>query len=193
VDSANFENNRATLSKYVARCNMSHVARSRAQECNVRLWPTLRYRVSTNQLVFGHTTTAAVELAFSQSGLFFLPVTVSCISWVVRYWRGYLSAARCKWIAYDPADATATPLSIASLNSGWFNLSCAGFDPVTRLKLSVGPIRGPYSLYRAMSEHRCFPKVLIQCISNDITEINLKMTMGHWKGNESWMKIRNYY
>jgi len=34
---ANFGNNRATLSTHVARCNMSHVAWSPAQECNVRL------------------------------------------------------------------------------------------------------------------------------------------------------------
>jgi len=37
--------------------------------------------------------------------------------WVMRYWRGYLSAARCKWFAYSPADATATPSSLASLKS----------------------------------------------------------------------------
>ena len=30
---------------------------------------------------------------------------------VVRCWRGYLSRARCKWSAYGPADATATPLT----------------------------------------------------------------------------------
>jgi len=40
VGSANFGNNRATLSKYVARCNMSRVARSHAQQCHVRLWVT---------------------------------------------------------------------------------------------------------------------------------------------------------
>ena len=32
-------------------------------------------------------------------------------SWVMRCWRGYLSGAKCKWLAYGPADATATPLS----------------------------------------------------------------------------------
>jgi len=49
VGSANFGNSRATLSKHVARCNMSRVARSHAQECNVRLGPTSRDRASTNQ------------------------------------------------------------------------------------------------------------------------------------------------
>ena len=37
--------------------------------------------------------------------------------WVMRCWRGYLSAARCKWFMYGPADATATPSSLASLKS----------------------------------------------------------------------------
>ena len=34
-------------------------------------------------------------------------------SWVVRYWRGYLSGARCKWFAYGPADGTVTQSSLA--------------------------------------------------------------------------------
>jgi len=32
----------------------------------------------------------------------------ACKNWVVRYWRGYLPGARCKWFAYGWADATAT-------------------------------------------------------------------------------------
>jgi len=35
-------------------------------------------------------------------------------NWVMRYWHGNLFGARCKWFAYDLADATATPLSLAS-------------------------------------------------------------------------------
>jgi len=35
--------------------------------------------------------------------------------WVIRCWHGYSSAARCKWIAYGPADANATSLSLALL------------------------------------------------------------------------------
>ena len=38
-------------------------------------------------------------------------------SWVVRYWRGYLSKARCKWFACGSADATATPSSLAPVKS----------------------------------------------------------------------------
>ena len=38
-------------------------------------------------------------------------------AWVTRCWRGYLSGAKCKWFPYGPADATATPSSLASLTS----------------------------------------------------------------------------
>jgi len=44
---------------------------------------------------------------------------------LVRYWRGYLSGVRCKWFAYDPADAIATPSSLASLKSRIVYLSNA--------------------------------------------------------------------
>jgi len=44
----------------------------------------------------------------------------ACKNWVVRYWCGYLSVVRCKWFAYGPADATATPLSLAAVNPEWF-------------------------------------------------------------------------
>jgi len=36
---------------------------------------------------------------------------------MVRYWCGYLSAARCKWFAYGPADATTTPSSLTPVKS----------------------------------------------------------------------------
>jgi len=41
----------------------------------------------------------------------------ACKNWVVRYWHFYLSGARCKWFAYSPADATATPSSLATVKS----------------------------------------------------------------------------
>jgi len=37
-------------------------------------------------------------------------------NWVMRYWHGYLSGARCKWFACDPADATATPIISCFIN-----------------------------------------------------------------------------
>jgi len=50
----------------------------------------------------------------------------ACQNWVVRYWRGYLSRARCNWFAYGPADATATASSIAPVKSRMVDLSGAG-------------------------------------------------------------------
>ena len=50
----------------------------------------------------------------------------ACKNWVVRYWRGCLSAARCSWFAYDgPADATATPSVLAPVKSRMVYLSAA--------------------------------------------------------------------
>jgi len=41
----------------------------------------------------------------------------ACKSWVVRYWRGYLSGARCKLFASGPADVTDTLSSLAPVKS----------------------------------------------------------------------------
>jgi len=43
-----------------------------------------------------------------------------------RYWHGYLSGVRCKGFAYGPADATATPSSLAPVKSRMVYLSGAG-------------------------------------------------------------------
>jgi len=59
-------------------------------------------------------------------------------NWVVGYWCGYLSDMRCKWFAYGPADATATPSCLASLKSRMVHLlvpaypGCAGKKPLNR-------------------------------------------------------------
>jgi len=50
----------------------------------------------------------------------------ACENWVVRYWRGYQSGARCKWFAYSPADAPATPSSLAPEKCRIVYLSGAG-------------------------------------------------------------------
>ena len=49
----------------------------------------------------------------------------ACKNWVVMYWWRYLSGARCKLFAYGPADATATPSSLAPLKSKMIYLSAA--------------------------------------------------------------------
>jgi len=50
----------------------------------------------------------------------------ACKNWVVRYWHGCLSEARCKWFAYGPADATATSSFLAPVKSRMVYLSGAG-------------------------------------------------------------------
>jgi len=58
---------------------------------------------------------------------------------VLRCWRGYLSGGRCKWFAYGPADATATPSSLAPVKSRMVYLSGAGLP---RLFWEKGPLNG---------------------------------------------------
>ena len=59
---------------------------------------------------------------------------------VVRCWRGYLSAARCKWFAYGPADATAI---LSSLASEWLTFlvpaypRCPGKETVKRVSVCL--------------------------------------------------------
>jgi len=63
----------------------------------------------------------------------------ACKNWVVRCWHGYLSGTRCKWFAYGPADATATPSSLGSLKSKMFYRlvlaypGCPGKEAVKRV------------------------------------------------------------
>ena len=47
----------------------------------------------------------------------------SCKSWGMRCWRGYLSGARCRWLAYD---AIAILSSLASVKSRMVYLFAAG-------------------------------------------------------------------
>ena len=47
-------------------------------------------------------------------------------NWVMSYSHGYLSGARCRWFAHGPADATATPSSLAAVKSGMVYLSSVG-------------------------------------------------------------------
>jgi len=47
-------------------------------------------------------------------------VSVPKLEQVMRCWRGYLSGVRRKWFARGPADATATPSSLAPINPECF-------------------------------------------------------------------------
>ena len=54
---------------------------------------------------------------------------------VMRCWCGYLSGARCKWFSYGSADATATPLSLASAKS---RMVCPSGTSLPRLSWKKG-------------------------------------------------------
>jgi len=56
-------------------------------------------------------------------------------NWVMRCLHGYLSGAKCKWFAYGPADATATPSFLASLKSRMIYLSGAGLLRLSQKKV----------------------------------------------------------
>jgi len=66
-------------------------------------------------------------------------------NWVVTYWRGYLSGARCKWFASGPADATATASSLALLKSRFNGLtylvtadpSCLGKEAIKQVSVCL--------------------------------------------------------
>jgi len=57
-------------------------------------------------------------------------------NWVIRCWCGYLSGAKCKWFAYDPANATATPSSIALLK---FRMVLPFWHQLTQVVLEKRP------------------------------------------------------
>jgi len=103
------------------------------------------------------------KLYCSQNAFSALPLLVgwqeghpACKNWVVRYWRGhYLSGARCKWFAYDPADGTATPSSLAPVKSRMAYLSGAGLP---RLSWKKRPLNGCSSSSSSMLQPDSFLK-----------------------------------
>jgi len=87
---------------------------------------------------------------------------------VVRYWRGYVSGARCRWFAYDPADATATPSSLAPVKSRMVYPvlaypGCPGKRPLNRCSSSTSLYKCGMSYVSKLiisSEDRNFFKAL---------------------------------
>jgi len=67
----------------------------------------------------------------------------ACQNLSVRYWRGYLSGARCKWFAYGPADATAISSSLASLKS---RMVWPFWCRLTQVVLEKRPLNGCLSI-----------------------------------------------
>ena len=53
-------------------------------------------------------------------------------------WHGHLSGTRCRWSAYGPGDATATPSSLAPVKSRMVYLSGAGLPKLSWKRLLNG-------------------------------------------------------
>ena len=77
----------------------------------------------------------------------------ACKNWVMRYWHGYLSGARCKWFAYGSADATATPSSLAPVKSGMVYLSAGPLNGCTTEQYQV----------KKMLLMSCFLDTIVKC------------------------------
>jgi len=76
-------------------------------------------------------------------------------NWVMGYWRGYLSGVWYKWFAYGPANATATPSSLASVKSRMVCLSGAGLPRLSWKKghvcvcVCLWPIKNSFCAFPA--------------------------------------------
>jgi len=74
-------------------------------------------------------------------------------NWVMRCWCGYLSAARCKWIAYGPADVTATDLTcLVPAYPG-----CPGKEAVKWVSVCISRIFAQTSLHGMPNARRTHP------------------------------------
>jgi len=85
---------------------------------------------------------------------------------MLQHWHGYLSGARCKWFACGPADVTATPLSLAPVESRMVYLSGAGLPRLSWKKV----IKWMLLLLLLLNK----PIMTLKC-SNKIT-VNVKIT-----------------
>jgi len=92
----------------------------------VMSWVSYGTRSSTVVEVFHHSSFSAVLWCCWLGGR----KSTRSVKKVMRCWRGYLSGARCKLFAYNPADATATRSSHAPVKSGMVYLSGAGLPQV---------------------------------------------------------------
>ena len=93
-------------------------------DCWFRFTPCQRLRINSNNLLSNvHILEAWRWSSQTNKSTSFIALTLlvgrqednlACKNWVVRYWHDYLSEASCKWFAYGPDDASATPSSLAS-------------------------------------------------------------------------------
>jgi len=61
---------------------------------------------------------------------------------MMRAWSGYMSAVKCKWFAYGPAEArdTPSPSSLASLKSRTTYPGCRGKEAVKRVSVRLSSV-----------------------------------------------------
>ena len=84
-------------------------------------WPAEKHPPSIMSLFYNN-----LPYRFAFSALTLLVWHLAGKTWVMRCWCGYLSAARCRLLAYCPADATAILKPhhhLPHLNPDWFYLS----------------------------------------------------------------------
>jgi len=96
-------------------------------------------------------------------------------NWVLRYWCGYLSGARCRLFAYGPADATAIPKShrlLPHLNPDWFYLSGTGLPRL--------PWKEAIKRLVFVTHHWCCSEAVAQPSSCP------SQRRGHFQHNLSW-------
>ena len=85
---------------------------------------------------------------------------------MVRYWRGYLSGVRCKWFAYGPADATATPSSLARVKSRMVYFSGAALPRLPWKKRPLCSSSSSSSFFScSLSYHSDPPACIMSCPS----------------------------
>ena len=109
---------------YSGGAEWCHMANANERPVNWRD-AALRQMTATTCLDFAITTH---NLVFSASTLLIWRQEEhpACKNWVMGWWCGYLSVARCRQFAYGPVDATAIPkphLLFSHLNPDWFYLS----------------------------------------------------------------------
>ena len=95
-------------------------------------------------------------------------------NWAMRCWRGYLYGERCRWFAYGPADATATPSSLASLKLNWFNLPGAG---LSRLSWEKRPLKGFLSVWLLLRLDCC--RLFLNCTNTLFSSVVQFSTWTH--------------
>jgi len=114
---------------------LTNIVPARASHKNDLMWQTAALHYTTRLLTASQLSSQHQipwHFKILQSAFSALTLLVgqqeghpACRNWVVRYWHGYLSEVRCKWFAYGPADATATPSSLASVKSRMVYVSSA--------------------------------------------------------------------